>query len=241
MRRRRAIGIFIVGVTAISLLAGAMPRLVQDTLHTSGDIILPSGASEADPGSDVGKGLAMHGLEILIVKGHAPKTGYSRNQFGDGWVTLNGCTTREIILYRDLVDVQLEDACTIHSGTLHDPYTGKDVVFTRDAASAIQIDHVVALSNAWQTGAQSLTKEMRIQLANDPLELLAVDGSANQQKSDGDSATWLPKNKAFRCEYIARQIAVKIKYKLWVTKSEADAMRSVLKTCPSQALPVARL
>jgi hypothetical protein len=101
----------------------------------------------------------------------------------------------------------------------------------------VQIDHVVALSDAWQKGAQNLSKERRTQLANDPLELLAVQGAANQAKSDGDAATWLPKNKAFRCEYIARQIAVKKKYLLWVTAAEKDAMRAVLQGCPTQALP----
>jgi hypothetical protein len=103
----------------------------------------------------------------------------------------------------------------------------------------VQIDHVVALSNAWQTGAGLLTPEIRQQLANDPLELLAVDGAANQQKSDGDAATWLPSNKAFRCQYVARQVAVKAKYQLWVTSAEKDAITRVLATCPGQPLPSA--
>jgi hypothetical protein len=123
------------------------------------------------------------------------------------------------------------------SGLLHDPYTGKDITFTRgiDTSSAVQIDHVVALSDAWQTGAQQLSANQREQLANDPLELLAVDGPANQQKSDGDAATWLPPNKPFRCQYIARQIAVKAKYMLWVTAAEKEAMQRVLASCPGQA------
>ena len=91
--------------------------------------------------------------------------------------------------------------------------------------------HIVALSDAWQKGAQQLTKERRQQLANDPLELLAVDGPANQQKGDGDAATWLPKNKAFRCTYIERQVIVKQKYSLWVTDAEKTAMIDVLKSC----------
>jgi len=87
-------------------------------------------------------------------------------------------------------------------------------------------------------GAQQLSSKEREQLANDPLELLAVDGLANQQKSDGDAATWLPSNKPFRCQYVARQIAVKQKYKLWVTSAEKDAMNRILAACPDQGLPL---
>jgi hypothetical protein len=101
----------------------------------------------------------------------------------------------------------------------------------------VQIDHVVALSNAWQTGAQQLSQSERIELANDPTNLLAVDGSSNSQKGDGDTATWLPRTKSFRCEYVARQIAVKAEYSLWVTAAEKEAMLSVLATCPDQPVP----
>jgi hypothetical protein len=126
------------------------------------------------------------------------------------------------------------------SGTLNDPYTGSVVAFTRGetTSQAVQIDHVVALSNAWQTGAQTLTHEQRVAFANDPLELLAVDGEANQQKSDGDAATWLPANKTYRCQYVSRQIAIKAKYQLWVTAAEKEAMLRVLQECPGQRLPV---
>ena len=178
-------------------------------------------------------------LDTLAVKGRAPKTGYARTQFGDGWASINGCDTRNLILRRDLTDVVESDDCKIVSGTLNDPYTGKVIIFQRGETTSalVQIDHVVALSNAWQTGAQLLAPEQREALANDPLELLAVDGAANQQKSDGDAATWLPSNKAFRCQYIARQIAVKQKYNLWVTPPEKQAMQGALSKCPEQALP----
>ena len=127
----------------------------------------------------------------------------------------------------------------IASGQLDDPYTGKRITFQRGSgtSTAVQIDHVVALSNAWQTGAQQLSSEQRQQLANDPLELLAVDGPANQQKGDGEAATWLPSHKPFRCQYIARQIAIKRKYHLWVTSGEKAAMQRVLATCPGQGVP----
>ena len=183
--------------------------------------------------------LASAVLEQLPVKGRAPKTGYARTQFGDGWATTGGCDTRNIILHRDLVDTVVSDDCKVMSGTLNDPYTGTAIAFTRGAntSALVQIDHVVALSNARQTGAQQLSEARRIELANDPLELLAVDGQANQKKSDGDAATWLPANKAFRCQYVARQIAVKQKYSLWVTPPEKQAMLAVLAKCPEQALP----
>lgn len=179
-------------------------------------------------------------LSQLPIKGRAPKTAYSREEFGGGWQSSAGCDTRNIILYRDLKDIRLADgSCDVESGTLADPYTGKHVIFTRESTTsdAVQIDHVVALSDAWQKGAQQLSYERRVELANDPLELLAVYGPANQQKSDGDAATWLPPYKPFRCQYVARQIAVKQKYELWVTQAEYDAMKNILATCPDQRIP----
>ncbi len=187
---------------------------------------------------------ASEALKTLEIKGRAPKTGYTRAQFGDGWEIRAGCDTRNRILARDMTNVVYAPTtqpvvCEVQAGTLNDPYTGKMIQFTRGAATsaAVQIDHVVALSDAWQKGAQALSPAQRIQLANDPLELLAVDGPANQTKSDGDAATWLPSNKAFRCSYVARQVAVKKKYNLWVTRSEYDAIANVLNECPSQLLP----
>lgn len=183
-------------------------------------------------------------LASIPIKGRAPKTNYAREQFGDGWEILSGCDMRNRILARDMrellyVPTMEPVVCKVMSGVLDDPYTGKTITFLRgpDTSDDIQIDHVVALSDAWQKGAQSLTPEVRLAFANDPLELLAVDGVANQQKSDGDAATWLPTNKAYRCPYVARQIAVKKKYSLWVTRSEYDAMAQILKTCPDQKIP----
>src|SRR5690606_8970484 len=150
-------------------------------------------------------------------------------QFGNGWSKIQGCDTRNIILNRDLVDIKLDkDSCLVIKGTLNDPYTGKVINFARNgSAGSIQIDHVVALSDAWQKGAQNISYDSRLAFANDPLNLLAVDGPANQQKGDGDAATWLPANKPFRCQYVARQIAVKHKYRLWVTEAEKSAMKEV--------------
>ena len=183
-------------------------------------------------------GTAAAALADLPVKGRAPKTGYSREQFGDGWSDTGGCDTRDRILTRDLTAKTYLDSCRVESGVLADPYTAERIQYTR-GASEVDIDHVVALSDAWQKGAQQLTAGRRVAFANDPLELLAVDAHANRSKGDGDAATWLPANKAFRCAYVARQVAVKIKYQLWVTQAEKDAIGRVLARCPGQKLPAA--
>ncbi|NWN88081.1 MAG: HNH endonuclease [Micrococcaceae bacterium] len=184
-------------------------------------------------------GSAAEQLETLEIKGRAPQTGYSRDEFGDGWLDPdgNGCDGRNDILSRDLESViHDDDGCTVLTGVLQDPFTATAIDFMRGAETSqeVQIDHVVALSDAWQKGAQQLSEEQRERFANDPLNLLAVDGPANQQKSDGDAATWLPPNTDFRCEYVAVQTAVKAKYELWVTQAEYDAIRDVLTNCPDE-------
>lgn len=184
--------------------------------------------------------LASAALEELEVKGRAPKTGYSREQFGGGWADLGGCDVRNLILQRDLKPISVsQDGCDVVKGELRDPYTAQEISFVRGRFTSddIQIDHVVALSDAWQKGAQQMSQADRLRFANDALNLLAVDGSANIKKGDGDSATWLPPNKSYRCQYVARQVAVKKKYNLWVTKAEKDAMKRILRACPDQRLP----
>lgn len=186
-------------------------------------------------------GLATDALNTLEVKGRAPKTGYKRTQFSNGWIHVGMCDERNHILLRDLTNVVTKSAtdCTVVSGILNDPYTAKVITFQRgqDTSDDVQIDHVVALSDAWQKGAQQLSAEDRLRFANDSLNLLAVDGKTNNDKSDSDAASWLPPNKDYRCRYVARQIAVKQKYKLWVTPAEKDAMKGQLGTCPDQLLP----
>ena len=179
-------------------------------------------------------------LQQLAIKGRAPKTGYSRLLFSNGWGQIGTCDLRNFVLARDMTSVVYSgNTCKVQSGVLADPYTGTTIEFTRgvETSADVQIDHVVALGDAWQKGAQQLTASERYALANDPLELLAVDGKANQAKSDGDASSWLPSNKEFRCSYVARQIAVKAKYRLWVTPSEYQAMAKVLTSCPNQTLP----
>ena len=180
-------------------------------------------------------------LAKLATKGRAPKTGYDRALFSDGWGSIGSCDTRNYILARDLKNITWRTSpdCTVATGTLVDPYTRATINFVRGVgtSNAVQIDHVVAVSDAWQKGAQKISAQQRYNFYNDPLNLLAVDGPTNQQKSDSDAASWLPPNKSFRCPYVARQIAVKYKYKLWVTTAERAAMLSVLKTCPDRRIP----
>jgi hypothetical protein len=196
----------------------------------------------ATPSGEADSALAL--LATLPVKGRAPLTDYDRGSFeydeddSDG----DGCDTRNEILLRDLDDITMRPAgCLVATGTLDDPYSGESISFVRGVAtsSAVQIDHVVALGDAWQKGAQSWDAETRVRFGNDALNLLAVDGPLNQSKGAGDAATWLPPNKAYRCAYVARQVAVKSEYGLWVTSAEQDAMSRVLLTCPDEPLPTA--
>ena len=184
-------------------------------------------------------GTALAAVAKLTVKGRAPKTGYTRAQFGQAWYDTdhNGCDTRNDILRRDLKSKQMQNACKVMAGTLApDPYSGKSIRFVYGGASEVDIDHLVALSDAWQKGAATWAAGKRLALANDPLNLLAVDSSTNRSKGDGDAATWLPPNKAYRCTYVAKQVAVKGKYGLWVTSAERDAMVRVLTACPTMGL-----
>lgn len=208
----------------IMLLLVALPgSQIPFDFPTLNDVLAPENSTQSTNPA----------LEALPVKGREPKTGYARSQFGNGWADTAGCDTRNRILARDLHDIQRPEGCKVVAGELLDPYTGKTIAFIRGESTSddVQIDHVVALSNAWQTGAQLLSYDERVELANDPLNLLAVDGPTNEKKSDGDAATWLPPNKPFRCEYVRRQIAVKMKYKLWLTIAERNAMNAVLKKC----------
>ncbi len=187
---------------------------------------------------------ALAALAALEVKGRAPRTGYERDRFGSGWVDTdrNGCDTRNDVLARDLTDETFKPGtrdCVVLTGTLADPYSGRTIAFRRgqDTSDDVQIDHVVALSDAWQKGAQQWDGAQREAFANDPLNLLAVDGPLNMQKGDGDAATWLPPATSFRCAYVARQVAVKIRYGAWVTAAEKNTMATVLSTCPDEPLP----
>ncbi|HEX4019350.1 MAG TPA: HNH endonuclease family protein [Frankiaceae bacterium] len=224
-------------------LAGLTLLLVAGVV---GVVLLADGAGSTPDATEAiaraPTGSALAALQGVPVKGRAPKTGYSRGKFGEAWADVdhNGCDTRDDVLRRDLTGIQTRSGtrgCVVVAGMLAGPYTGKRIQFSKSAAAKVQIDHVVALSDAWQTGAQGWSDTTRLEFANDPLELLAVDGTANQDKGDGDTATWLPSQKSFRCAYVSRQVAVKLRYHLWVTPAERDAMAGVLQKCPDEQLP----
>jgi hypothetical protein len=227
------------------LLAALVAMLVA-----AGCSVLPSAPPWSPLPADVPVGpstgsTAAAALAALPVKGRAPKSGYERNRFGQRWADIdrNGCDQRNDVLARDLAAATFEPGtrdCVVRTGVLADPYTGTTVTFVRgqDTSDDVPIDHVVALSDAWQKGAQQLTAEQRERLANDPLNLQATTQAANSAKGDADAATWLPPVRAYRCTYVARQVAVKAAYGLWVTPAERDAMARVLDRCPDTPLPL---
>ena len=228
--------------TASSSISATTPPAATDTPTSTAPPASPTTAQApvAAPGT------ALAALATLRVAGRAPKTGYDRARFGQAWadVDRNGCDTRNDVLRRDLTRYTLKagtHGCLVLKGTLRDPYTGRTIAFVRGQTTsiAVQIDHVVALSDAWQKGAQGWSTAKRTAFANDSLNLLAVDGPTNGSKGDGDAATWLPPQKSYRCAYVARQVAVKRSYGLWVTLAEKDAITRVLARCPGQKLPVA--
>lgn len=181
-------------------------------------------------------------LETLAVKGRAPKTGYDRDGLFGKWADpdRNGCDARNDVLARDLSsEVVDSDGCKVLSGKLIDPYSGVTVSFVqgRGTSQLVPIDHIVAVSDAWQKGAFNWDANKRVNFYNDPLNLQATQMKLNSQKGDGDAATWLPPLKSYRCSYVARQIAVKAKYSIWITIAEKAAMKSILAKCPGQLLP----
>jgi len=234
-RRRRNNGPGLVIALVVLAIAGGyyltqVAPPVADAGGDSGSNAVPATISKADARA------ALRDLADLTIKGKSPLTGYDREgDFGEAWrdVDKNGCDTRNDILQRDLTVTSAEGSCKVYTGTLVSPYTNQTIDFQRgiDTSAEVQIDHVVALANAWQTGAQQISQGKRVKLANDPLNLFAVDGASNQQKGAADAATWLPASKAFRCTYVAHQVEVKRKYKLWVTKPEHNAIKRVLQKC----------
>jgi hypothetical protein len=222
--RTRFVTLALAGSLALTSLQLTQPSIKTSNLSTSARAESPSFN-------------AIQEIEKLEVKGRAPKTGYSRSAFGPQWsdVDRNGCDTRNDILKRDLTSIVFREKtrdCVIEKGVLSDPFSGQIIEFQRGekTSSLVQIDHVVSLSNAWQTGIFQMSPRVRTNFANDPLNLLAVKGSLNSQKGDGDAATWLPPNKPFRCAYVSRQIQVKVKYGLWLTKPEKEAMLRILQS-----------
>lgn len=228
----------------LALLVAAVALLAFGWTSSNNDESPTVARHSPSPGQVQSADLAADALAGLEIKGRAPKTGYAREQFGQSWrdTDRNGCDQRNDVLRRDLSAVVIEPGtrgCVVITGVLTSPYSGQDVPFTRGSSTSRQvpIDHVVALSDAWQKGAQQWTAARREEFANDFLELRATDVQTNSSKSDKDAASWLPPLKSSRCDFIAHQIAVKAKYALWVTQAEHDTMARILSGCPGQRLP----
>jgi hypothetical protein len=184
--------------------------------------------------SSADRGRARALIQQVATKGRGPKTGYRRDQFGYAWMDgvpgvpfgRNGCDTRDDVLKRDGQDLTYRSGsdCVVTAMTLDDPYTGRVIDWTKAKATTVQIDHVMPLSYDWQMGAAYWTKTKREQIANDPLNLLPVDGPSNGAKSDSGPASWLPPNKQVRCAYAVRIAQVSLKYQLPVTAADKQAM-----------------
>jgi Protein of unknown function (DUF1524) len=222
-------------IPVIALLALALAVAVAGWLHWRSPAEQPTPATSSD--YDDARAL----LAGLPVKGWDRMTDFSRYRFGEPWsddVNVefghNGCNTRDDILRRDLTDLAVRaGTCYAQSGVLVDPYTGGSIAFVRgpDTSEAVQIDHLVSLSDAWYKGAREWDDQRRRDFANDPRNLLAVSAKANFDKAFRDANAWLPPNQAFHCEFVARQVAVKSTYRLWVSANEKRAMAAVLDRC----------
>lgn len=168
---------------------------------------------------------------------HQDSSGYKRTeQFGEAWLDVdnNGCDTRNDILARDLTNITVDNRCRVTTGTLNDPYTGTTINFTRGQGTSdkVQIDHIVALNEAWGSGANQWSQEQRIAFANDPANLIAADGPSNTSKGAKDAAQWaVPDNPAFICTYLTRQVILKNHYQLTVDKAEYAALNEGLASC----------
>ncbi|HLR98760.1 HNH endonuclease [Mycolicibacillus parakoreensis] len=227
------------GARTAALLAAVVALGAAGVWWTHRDPAPPP--APAPPATHADYDAARGQLDALPVRRFDPRHDYARHRFGDRWSDEvdvegghNGCNTRDDILRRDLVDVQLRwGTCKVQSGILHDPYTGATIAFTRgpETSEAVQIDHLVALSDAWYKGARDWDRQRRADFANDPRNLLAVSGPANFDKAYHDASGWLPPNTAFRCEFVTRQIAVKTAYRLAVSAREKAALHAVLTTC----------
>lgn len=213
---------------------------------------ISSGGSASPEGTstDVSAGeasIAAEELGGLEVREKGSMDDYEREEYGPVWsdgaegveFAGNGCKTRDDILERDLTDIEKVDDCQVESGTLYDPYGTEEnpydhyIEFERgqSTSGAVQIDHIVPLGNVHVSGGSDLDEAQKLQIANDPVNLLAVDGPENNQKQDSDASEWLPKNDRIHCRYAASQIQVKAKYGLSVTQEEHDTLSELISTC----------
>ncbi|MDC4232425.1 HNH endonuclease family protein [Actinomyces sp. B33] len=238
---RRRIGDLVVAAVVVVLLAWALvPGLGPDLLGMGGRWgWMGAGGTAVDALPDTSTARELKTLPVRGFEEEAAAPDYERDRFGQAWADedRNGCDTRNDILARDLARPAFKPGtndCVVVSGALAEPYVGETIEFQRgqDTSGLVQIDHVVALADAWRSGAWRWEGAQRQAFANDPVNLLAVDGQANTDKGAASADLWLPPNRAFRCEYVARQIRVKARWGLSVTGSEKEAMARVLLSCP---------
>jgi hypothetical protein len=217
-------------VVSVFMVAGC-----AGNVSLSGDGPSSSGShtsSSKEKGGKGKEGTARRELVTLKDAKAGSMDGYSRAKFGPAWKDEdhNGCDTRDDILARDLDQVKKRDKCTVISGDLDDPYTGKTITFTKSHAIEVQIDHIVPLGLAWRMGADGWSEDKRTRLANDRDNLLAVSGRPNEQKSDKGPSEWQPP-KAFQCTYAEKFIAVADEYHLSVTRADHTELGDMLDTC----------
>jgi hypothetical protein len=246
-KSRRRILAVVLAILVIAAVAGVLFWQERSTRQSSGPSPTwraeptSTGATSNQPAPTARYDVARQQLKQLEVRGWDRTSDFKRYQFGKAWSDdvdvefgRNGCNTRDDILRRDLQNLVVRrGTCYAQSGTLVDPYSGVTIDFVRspDTSKAIEIDHVVALADAWYKGARSWDPQRRLDFANDPRNLLAVSPKANFDKAFRDAASWLPPNEAFRCDFVARQIEVKAAYGLWLSAKEKKAMESVLSRC----------
>lgn len=181
-------------------------------------------------------------LPSLAVKGRSAAAGYSRAQFlphGAWPSTGDGCTVRDRILRSQVTEAtfRTRPACRLATGITTDAYSGVTVELAQ-----LEVDHVVALKDAWVKGLsdQAFTPTpqftdagtARRAFAVDPLNLQAIAGATNSAKGDADAATWIPHSKSYRCTYGVRIVLVKARYGIWVTRAEHEALERLLDACP---------
>jgi hypothetical protein len=243
MRRSGAINnrrtLLWLSAAAVLALIVAYQVVTSTAGERSREFVARGDVPTVQPGTDVLAGIA-------LMPNRVHRYDYRRAAFGDAWTDdndapggHNGCDTRDDILNRDLVDKtyvaikRCPDA--VATGTLHDPYTSTTIAFQRGAkvGEAVQIDHIVPLALAWDMGAYDWPSAQRLRFANDPANLLAVQGQANQDKGDSEPALWMPPNDAFHCQYAIQFIAVLRGYGLPVTAPSVPVLRRAAASCPT--------
>jgi len=224
---------------ALSVVLAVVVAVLTVTSADRSQFVAQADIPTVAPGVDVLAGIPEMPVRIRSFD-------YRRDAFGDSWTDdnsapggHNGCDTRNDILDRDLVDKTFVSIkrCpnAVATGTLHDPYTNATVPFTRGAqiGAAVQIDHIVPLALAWDLGARNWPDDLRLRFANDPANLLAVQGQSNQDKGDKEPAAWMPPNHAFWCQYAVQFAAVLRGYALPIDAPSATVLRDAAATCPT--------